>query len=117
SEDKGNDDGDNHDDAESDDHDDDNQTEYEEKDIDEGVRTPSGDEFTNEEKLDDEETMDDEEDDEVDEPVQSSSVSSGFTSKFLNLENPSLGENEIASLMETLAPHATTILEITLGFT
>nr|GEW66887.1 hypothetical protein [Tanacetum cinerariifolium] len=118
-------------------------TEYEEKDIDEGVRTPSGDEFTNEEKLDDEETMDDEEDDEVrkelykdvnvnlekvmlrrpmlikevDEPVQSSSVSSGFTSKFLNLENPSLGENEIASLMETLAPHATTILEITLGFT
>nr|GEZ08534.1 hypothetical protein [Tanacetum cinerariifolium] len=119
------------------------ETEYEEKDIDEGVRTPSSDEFTNEEKLDDEETMDYEEDDEVrkelyedvnvnlekvmlrrpmlikevDEPVQSSSVSSGFTSKFLNLENPSLGENEIASLMETLAPHATTILEITSGFT
>nr|GEZ53445.1 hypothetical protein [Tanacetum cinerariifolium] len=35
------------------------QTEYEEEDVDEGVRTPSGDEFTDEEKLDDEETMDD----------------------------------------------------------
>nr|GFC93768.1 hypothetical protein [Tanacetum cinerariifolium] len=41
------------------------QTEYEEEDVDEGVRTPFGDEFTYEKKLDDEETMDDEEVDEV----------------------------------------------------
>nr|GEX89594.1 hypothetical protein [Tanacetum cinerariifolium] len=53
----------------------------------------------------------------ADEPVQSSSVSFDFTSKFLNLKNPSLVENEIASLMETSAPHAIVIPEITSGFT
>nr|GEW04922.1 hypothetical protein [Tanacetum cinerariifolium] len=53
----------------------------------------------------------------VDEPIQSSSVSSDFTSKFLNHENPSLADNKIASLMETLAPHATIIPKITSGFT
>ncbi|GKF16757.1 hypothetical protein Tco_0061675, partial [Tanacetum coccineum] len=37
----------------------------------------------------------------TDEPVQSSSVSSDFTSKLLNLENPFLADNEIASLMDT----------------
>ncbi|GKE28125.1 hypothetical protein Tco_1443509, partial [Tanacetum coccineum] len=37
----------------------------------------------------------------ADEPIQSSSVSIDFTSKLLNLENPSLANNEIASLMET----------------
>nr|GEW24917.1 pyrroline-5-carboxylate synthetase [Tanacetum cinerariifolium] len=36
---------------------------------------------------------------------------------FLNLEYPSPVDNEIASLMETSAPHATAILEITSGFT
>nr|GEW64277.1 retrovirus-related Pol polyprotein from transposon TNT 1-94 [Tanacetum cinerariifolium] len=80
------DDDDNDDDAKSDDHDNDSdnerkesdsdeipdlnltnvdQTEYEEEDVDEGVRSPSGEEFTDEEKLNDEETIDDEEDDEV----------------------------------------------------
>nr|GEU39891.1 hypothetical protein [Tanacetum cinerariifolium] len=81
------DDGDNDDDTESDDHDDDDSddertesdseeildlnlinvdhTEYEEEDVDEGVRTPSNNEFTNEENLDEEEIMDDEEDDKV----------------------------------------------------
>nr|GFB57209.1 hypothetical protein [Tanacetum cinerariifolium] len=75
------DDGNNDDDAEIDDHDDASddkrtesdsddipypnltnldQTEYEEEDVDEGVWTPSDDEFTDEEKLDAEETMDDE---------------------------------------------------------
>ncbi|GJR40258.1 hypothetical protein Tco_1215942 [Tanacetum coccineum] len=39
----------------------------------------------------------------ADEPVQSSSISSDFTSKLLNLKNPSPADNEIASLMETLA--------------
>ncbi|GKA26524.1 hypothetical protein Tco_0712633 [Tanacetum coccineum] len=98
-----------------------------------------------EEKIDHEETMYDDEDDEVtkelyedvnkveedthvtltpvldtqkaDEPIQSSFVSSDFTNKLLNLENPSLANNEIASLMETLARHATTVPENTSGFT
>nr|GEY29661.1 hypothetical protein [Tanacetum cinerariifolium] len=144
------------------------QTEYEEKEVDEGTRTPSDDELIDEEKLNDEE------DDEVfkelyedvnvnlkkgdaemtdanqggskqhnvsqesgfeqegedahvtltpvsdaqkaDEPIQSYSVSSDFTSKFLNLENPSPSNNEIASLMENSAPHATAIPELTSGF-
>ncbi|GKA58618.1 retrovirus-related pol polyprotein from transposon TNT 1-94 [Tanacetum coccineum] len=41
----------------------------------------------------------------TDEPVQSSSVSSDFTSKLLNLKNPSLVDNEIASLMDTIVHH------------
>nr|GEZ34136.1 hypothetical protein [Tanacetum cinerariifolium] len=41
------------------------QTEYKVEDVDEGVWTPSNNEFTDKEKLYDEETMDDEEDDEV----------------------------------------------------
>ncbi|GKE65325.1 hypothetical protein Tco_1519486, partial [Tanacetum coccineum] len=35
----------------------------------------------------------------------------------LNIENPSLADNEITSLMETSARHAMTVLEITSGFT
>ncbi|GKF74130.1 hypothetical protein Tco_0220462 [Tanacetum coccineum] len=53
----------------------------------------------------------------ADEPVQSSFVSSDFTSKLLNLENPSPADNEIASLLETSSHHATAILKITYGFT
>ncbi|GJW92115.1 hypothetical protein Tco_0169668 [Tanacetum coccineum] len=53
----------------------------------------------------------------ADEPLQSSSVSSDFTSKLLNLENSSPADNEIASLMETSARHAMTVPEITSGFT
>ncbi|GKA89341.1 hypothetical protein Tco_0811153 [Tanacetum coccineum] len=53
----------------------------------------------------------------ADEPVQSSSVSFNFTSKLLNLENPTPADNEIASLMETSARHATTVPENTSGFT
>ncbi|GJW79827.1 hypothetical protein Tco_0143802 [Tanacetum coccineum] len=53
----------------------------------------------------------------ADEPVQSFSVSSNFTSKLLNLKNPSPADNEIASLMETSARHATVVLEFTSGFT
>ncbi|GKC79537.1 hypothetical protein Tco_1130311 [Tanacetum coccineum] len=51
------------------------------------------------------------------EQQQSSSVSSDFTSKLLNLENPSPADNEIASLLETSAHHAIAIPEITSGFT
>ncbi|GJX60827.1 hypothetical protein Tco_0292217 [Tanacetum coccineum] len=52
----------------------------------------------------------------ADEPIQSSSVSSNFTSKLLNLENPSPADYEIASLMETLAHHAMVVPEYTSGF-
>ncbi|GKD57496.1 hypothetical protein Tco_1290883 [Tanacetum coccineum] len=150
-------------------------TEHEEEYVDDIVHTPSDYELTNDEKLDDEETMYDEEDDEVikelyndvnvnlgnddtemtdayqealkqqnisqesgfkqveedthvtltpvldtqkaDEHVQSSSVSSDFTSKLLNLENPSPTDNEIASFMETSARHTIAIPKITPGFT
>ncbi|GJX91554.1 hypothetical protein Tco_0344880 [Tanacetum coccineum] len=121
------------------------QTEYEEEDVDDRVRTLSDYELTDDENLDDEETMDDEEDDEVikelyddvnkveedahliltpvteaqkaTELVQSSSVSFNFTSKLLNLEYPSPADNEIALLMETLARHTTAIPKITSSFT
>ncbi|GJW75430.1 hypothetical protein Tco_0134800, partial [Tanacetum coccineum] len=53
----------------------------------------------------------------ADEPVQSSSVSSDFTSKLLNLENPSPADNEIASLTETSALHAMAVPKNTCGFT
>ncbi|GJZ87331.1 hypothetical protein Tco_0658941, partial [Tanacetum coccineum] len=41
----------------------------------------------------------------TDKLVQNSSVSSDFTSKLLNLKNPSLADNEIASLMVTIVRH------------
>nr|GEZ25170.1 hypothetical protein [Tanacetum cinerariifolium] len=50
-------------------------------------------------------------------PTQSSSVSFNFTSKLLNLDNPSPAGNEIASLMDTTAHHATVIPEIISSFT
>ncbi|GJW08605.1 hypothetical protein Tco_1571028 [Tanacetum coccineum] len=50
-------------------------------------------------------------------PTQSSSVSSNFTNKLLDLDNLSPTDNEIASLMDTTAQHATIIPEITLSFT
>ncbi|GJY11336.1 hypothetical protein Tco_0379521, partial [Tanacetum coccineum] len=42
----------------------------------------------------------------ADKHVQSSFVSSNFTSKLLNLENPSPADNEIACLMDTTTRHA-----------
>ncbi|GKB02047.1 hypothetical protein Tco_0830091 [Tanacetum coccineum] len=53
----------------------------------------------------------------TDEPVQSSSVSSEFTSKLLNLEIPSPADNEIASLIDTIACHAMAVPKITSVFT
>nr|GEW77044.1 hypothetical protein [Tanacetum cinerariifolium] len=109
-----------------------------------GVCTPSGNEFTDEETMDgeeDDEVLKELYDDvnvnlekgnaemtdadqegsqqlnKADKLVQSSYVSSDFTSKFLNLKNPYLVENKIASLMETSAPHTITILELTSGLT
>nr|GEX32001.1 hypothetical protein [Tanacetum cinerariifolium] len=158
SEDEDGNDDDGDDDAESDDHDDDNDDErtesdseeipypnltnvnqivYKEEDVDEGVRTPSENEFTDEEKLADEETMDDKEDNEVfkelykdvnvnlekddvemtDANLKGSeqlnvSQESGFEQEEKDAHmtltpNPSLADNEIASLMETTVPHTT----------
>nr|GEU33234.1 hypothetical protein [Tanacetum cinerariifolium] len=53
----------------------------------------------------------------ADESVQSSYVSSDFTSKLLNLENPSLADNKISSLTKTPVPHTTSFPEFTSGFT
>ncbi|GJW70570.1 hypothetical protein Tco_0127487 [Tanacetum coccineum] len=106
------------------------QTEHEEEDVDDSTEYYEEEE----EKIDDEETINDEEDDrqveedahvltpvldtqKADEPVQSSFVSSDFTSKLQNLENPSPADNEIASLMETSARHAMAVPKITSGFT
>nr|GEU39092.1 hypothetical protein [Tanacetum cinerariifolium] len=50
-------------------------------------------------------------------PTQSLFVSYDFTRKLLNLDNPSPADNEIASLMDTSAHHATTIPKITSRFT
>ncbi|GJW64330.1 hypothetical protein Tco_0116214 [Tanacetum coccineum] len=100
-----------------------------------------------EEKIDDEEKMDEEEDDEVTKELyidvnvnlgnedtditnadhggsgqQNVSQELGFEqveeeAHLLNLENPSSADNEIASLMDTTARHATTVPEITSVFT
>ncbi|GJQ92551.1 retrovirus-related pol polyprotein from transposon TNT 1-94 [Tanacetum coccineum] len=50
-------------------------------------------------------------------PTQSSSISSDFTSKLLNLDNPSLTDNEITSLMDTTTQYASVIPKITSRFT
>nr|GEV92581.1 putative reverse transcriptase domain-containing protein [Tanacetum cinerariifolium] len=129
-------DGDDNDDGISDDHNDDSddertksdrdeipdpnlknvdQTKHEKEDDDERVHTPSDYELTNDEKIHVEENINEEEEDEVTKEL--SSVSSDFTSKLLNLDNSSLSDNKIASLMDTTAHHTTTILEITSSFT
>nr|GEV38201.1 putative reverse transcriptase domain-containing protein [Tanacetum cinerariifolium] len=103
------------------------QTVYEE-DVDEGTRTPSDDELIDKEKFNGEETKDDEENDEVlnelykDVNVNLEKDDAEMTDanqrgKFLNLMNPSLENNDIASLMETSTPHTTAIPKITSGFT
>nr|GEU59479.1 hypothetical protein [Tanacetum cinerariifolium] len=53
----------------------------------------------------------------ADEPVPSSFVSFDFTSKLLNVKNPSLVKNEITSLMDTTTRHATAVPKITSSFT
>nr|GFA42628.1 hypothetical protein [Tanacetum cinerariifolium] len=116
------------------------QTEHEEEDVDEGVHAPLEYELIDDEKIFDKENIDEEEEDEVTKelyddvnvnlgnedtemtnktrrPTQSSSVCSDFTSKLLNLDNPSPIDNEIASSMDTTAHHATAIPEITSSFT
>nr|GEX80994.1 hypothetical protein [Tanacetum cinerariifolium] len=99
------------------------QTEHEEEDFDERVHTPSDYELIDDEKIhdegniNDEERMEEEEDEKTGGLTQSSSVSSNFTSKLLNLNNPSPADNEITFLMDTTAHHATTIPEITSSFT
>ncbi|GKC56587.1 hypothetical protein Tco_1084185 [Tanacetum coccineum] len=126
----GNDDGNNDAGDDNDEHAEEEEEEY----TDERVHTPSYYELTDEEKIDDEEKLDEEEDDEVtkelykdvnvnleedahvtltavhdtqktDGATQSSSVSSNFTSKLLNLDNPSLTDTTIASFMDTIVRH------------
>nr|GEW38643.1 hypothetical protein [Tanacetum cinerariifolium] len=84
----------NYDDGGSDDLDDDSDEERTKSDRDE-IPDPNLTNIHDEENIDDEERMDEEEED----------------------ENPSRADNEIASLMETLARHATTVPEITSYFT
>ncbi|GJS46561.1 hypothetical protein Tco_0596682 [Tanacetum coccineum] len=97
----------------------------EEENVNERVHTPDDYELTDEENIDDEEKIDEEENNDVtnelfeqeeedapvtlttvhdktEGPMQSSSISSDFTNKLLNLENHSLDVNEIASLMNTV---------------
>ncbi|GJY34574.1 hypothetical protein Tco_0419043 [Tanacetum coccineum] len=69
-----------------------------------------------EEKIEDEETMDEEEDDEVTKELYDD-VNVNLGNKDTDMTNANQADNEIASLMETLAHHATTVLEITSGFT
>nr|GEU72024.1 integrase, catalytic region, zinc finger, CCHC-type, peptidase aspartic, catalytic [Tanacetum cinerariifolium] len=115
------------------------QTEHEEEDVYERVQTPLDYELTDDEKIHNEEIIDEEEEDGVTKelyddlnvnlgnkdtemknadqgPTQSSFVSSDFTSKLLNLDNPSPADNEIASLMDTTDYHATVIPKITSSF-
>nr|GEV36180.1 cysteine-rich receptor-like protein kinase [Tanacetum cinerariifolium] len=114
-------------------------TEHEE-DVDERVQTPSDYELTDDEKIYDEENIDEEEDEFTKELYDDVNVNLGNDDtkminadqcaikqlnasqlsrfdKLLNLDNPSPTDNEIASLMDTIDYHATTILEITLRFT
>nr|GEX39462.1 hypothetical protein [Tanacetum cinerariifolium] len=130
----------NEEDDDEDDFEVDDRNEHEEEDVDERVQTPLDCELTDDEKIHDEENIDKEEEDEVTKelyddvnvnlgnkdteminadqgPTQSSSVSSEFTSKLLNIDNPSPADNEIASLIDTTAHHATTIPKITSSFT
>nr|GEV93615.1 retrovirus-related Pol polyprotein from transposon TNT 1-94 [Tanacetum cinerariifolium] len=72
-------------------------------------------EYDDEFNLEEDENINEEEDNEV--TKEFSSVSSDFTSKLLNLDNPSPADNEIASLTDTIAYHETTIPEITSCFT
>nr|GEU51911.1 hypothetical protein [Tanacetum cinerariifolium] len=127
-------DGNDNDDGSSDDHDDDSDDERTESDRDE-IFNPNLTNIHDEENIDDEERMDEEEEDEkeeedahvtltpvldtqkADEPLQSSSVSSDFTSKLQNLENLSLADNKIASLMDTIVHHTISVLETTSSFT
>ncbi|GJX00305.1 hypothetical protein Tco_0184218 [Tanacetum coccineum] len=108
---------------EEDDDENNSEDEYDDDDDDDNQEvddTNDDDEETDkeEEKIDDEETMDDEEDDEVtkelykdvnvnlgNEDIDTIDADQEFTNKLLNLENPSLADNEIASLMDTIVHH------------
>ncbi|GJW76832.1 hypothetical protein Tco_0138514, partial [Tanacetum coccineum] len=69
-----------------------------------------------EEKIDDEESMDEEEDDEVTKE-QYDDVNVNLGNEDTDMTNANQANNEIASLMVTIAQHATAIPEITLSFT
>nr|GEY03245.1 hypothetical protein [Tanacetum cinerariifolium] len=101
------------------------QTKHEEEDVNERVQTPSAYELTDDEKIHDEENVDEEEEDKVTKELyddvnvnlRNEDTKMTYADQLLNLDNPSSANNEIASLMDTTAYHATTILEITSTFT
>ncbi|GJS22289.1 hypothetical protein Tco_0450921 [Tanacetum coccineum] len=69
-----------------------------------------------EEKIDDEDTMDEEEDNEVTKELYDD-VNVNLGNEDTDMTNADQADNEIASLMETLARHATAVPEITSSFT
>ncbi|GJS50660.1 hypothetical protein Tco_0624022 [Tanacetum coccineum] len=69
-----------------------------------------------EEKIDDEESMDEEEEDEVTKEMYDD-VNVNLGNKDADMTDADHANNEIASLMDTTAQHATTIPEITSSFT
>nr|GEW60321.1 retrovirus-related Pol polyprotein from transposon TNT 1-94 [Tanacetum cinerariifolium] len=82
--------------------------------------------LTDDEKLDDEESTDDEVIKELyddvnvnlgNNDIEMTEANQGGSEQQNKADEPSPVENEIASLMETSAPHAAVILEITFGFT
>ncbi|GJT95872.1 hypothetical protein Tco_1091390 [Tanacetum coccineum] len=73
-------------------------------------------EYYEEEKIDDEETIDEEEDDEVTKDLYDD-VNVNLGNEDTEMTNVDQADNEIASLMETSARHATTIPKNTSGFT
>nr|GEX76823.1 integrase, catalytic region, zinc finger, CCHC-type, peptidase aspartic, catalytic [Tanacetum cinerariifolium] len=101
-------------DNEEGDDDDDGNNDVEDGNDDEGDDDAESDDEQTEYENDDDESTNNEDDEEVkeiyddaDESLQSSSVSSDFTSRFLNLENPAPTNTEIASLMKTSASQDT----------
>ncbi|GJY01651.1 hypothetical protein Tco_0359803 [Tanacetum coccineum] len=102
--DESNDDKGSDDDGDNDDNNDDNEEEeYVDEINNEGDNANNATEENEEEEDDDEELYKDI--NKTDGPMQSSSVTSKFTSKLLNFENASPTENDIASLMDTTVRH------------
>nr|GEV47099.1 hypothetical protein [Tanacetum cinerariifolium] len=80
------------------------------------VPTPSDYELTNNEKIYDEENIDEEEEDEVTKGLYDD-VNVNLGNEDIEMTNVDQADNKIASLIDTTAYHATTILEITSSFT
>nr|GEU90753.1 integrase, catalytic region, zinc finger, CCHC-type, peptidase aspartic, catalytic [Tanacetum cinerariifolium] len=91
-------------------------TEHEKEDVDGRVHTPSEYELIDDEKIHDEENVDEEEEDEVTKELYDD-VNVNLENEDTKMTNADQDDNEIASLMDTIAYHATSIPEITSSFT